>query len=79
MLIMEYFRKLVVCIILAQLCTWLKNFIFLLSVDYRLEASAVNHTGRIEVWRLGEWGTVCSEGFDMTAADMFCKALGFPL
>ena len=33
--------------------------------------------GRLEIAVDGYWGTVCSTNFDMAAADVACKQLGF--
>ena len=33
--------------------------------------------GRLEVWRDGEWGTVCANGFDDNDARVVCRTLGF--
>lgn len=42
----------------------------------RLADGGVNY-GRLEIAVNGYWGTVCSDGFTKTAADVACKELGF--
>lgn len=34
--------------------------------------------GRIEVYRDGVWGTICSHGWTYWDADLFCQYLGYP-
>ena len=35
------------------------------------------HSGRLEVYWNGEWGTVCDDGFGQMEADMACVELGY--
>ena len=34
--------------------------------------------GRLEMCMNGQWGTVCSNGFDTADAAVVCRQLGFP-
>ncbi len=34
-------------------------------------------TGRLEIFINRQWGTVCSDGFDIADADVACRQLGF--
>jgi len=59
------------------------HFVFVLVAfsngTLRLEGSEVDYEGRLEVYYLGQWGTVCSHGFDSRDAKVACRSLGFGL
>lgn len=48
----------------------------------RLVGGATEYEGRLEVYRLGTWGTVCETNMDnkmaLTMAAVVCRSLGFP-
>lgn len=34
-------------------------------------------SGLLEIYMQGQWGTICNNNFDDTAANIACKSLGF--
>ena len=38
---------------------------------------SVNGTGRIEIFYNGTWGTICDDGWNMNAAKVACRQLGY--
>ena len=43
--------------------------------DLRL-ADGLEYAGRLEIWRNGQWGTVCDDLFDNRDADVACRQMG---
>ena len=43
----------------------------------RLANGRTEHEGRVEIFRFGQWGTICDEYWDINDARVICRELGF--
>ena len=62
-----------------QICEAVSSYdlVALLTGDqFRLVSSNLSSEGWLEVLHEGQWGTVCSEGFDGKDARVACRSLG---
>lgn len=60
--------------------SWLERALSVfLSLDgaVRLMGGAVSHEGRLEVFYLGQWGTVCDDGWTDSNTQVVCRQLGY--
>jgi len=48
-----------------------------ISVPVRLVGGSSSREGRLEVYFMGVWGTVCDDGFTDAAARVVCYMLGY--
>lgn len=47
------------------------------SIELRLEDGSDEHSGRLEIKYLDEWGIICDDDWDINDANVACKMLGY--
>ena len=48
------------------------------AIQVRLVNGQDAHEGRIEILYAGVWGAICNDLFNLTAANVVCRQLGYP-
>ena len=59
--------------------TALVFFYFLSQATFvRLVGGTTEYEGRLEIYKLGRWGTVCDNNFNHNLSVVVCRSLGLP-
>ena len=53
-------------------------FLLLKDLNVRLAGAAISNAGRVEVLYAGMWGTIVGLNWDINAAHVVCRQLGYP-
>ena len=53
-------------------------FLLLKDLNVRLAGAAISNAGRVEVLYAGVWGTIVGLNWDINAAHVVCRQLGYP-
>lgn len=71
--------KLTSCTQLKSLCTFFICFSIDTeeSIEVRLVDGPDEHSGRVEIKYLNEWGIICDDGWDVDDANVVCRMLGY--
>ena len=48
------------------------------TIQVRLVNGQDAHEGRVEILYAGVWGAICNDLFNLTAANVVCRQLGYP-
>ena len=60
------------------LVAFLSTLTFVSGSEVRLVGGKHAYEGRVEVKYDNEWRAICDHGWNMKAADVVCRMLGFP-
>lgn len=53
------------------------KFTYQILGDLRIIGSSLENRGRLEFFKLDDWGTVCDDAFDNVDATVACRQLGY--